>query len=240
MKLFPAIDLYEKKAVRLYKGDYNAMTVYSDDPVSVAKDFKAAGAECIHVVDLEGAKTGETPNIDVVAAIARESGLFVEIGGGIRSMSVLKAYFDAGVSRCILGTAAVTDEAFLREAIAEYGEGIAVGADVKDGYIAIKGWIEKSEYTLDAFFAKMQSLGVRTVICTDISKDGAMRGTNLEMYRELSEKYSVDIVASGGVSSISDVEALKNMNIYGAIIGKAYYTGAIDLARAVGICKDDN
>ena len=240
MKLFPAIDLYEEKAVRLYKGDYNAMTVYSDDPVSVAKDFKAAGAECIHVVDLEGAKTGETPNIDVVAAIARESGLFVEIGGGIRSMSVLKAYFDAGVSRCILGTAAVTDEAFLREAIAEYGEGIAVGADVKDGYIAIKGWIEKSEYTLDAFFAKMQSLGVRTVICTDISKDGAMRGTNLEMYRELSEKYSVDIVASGGVSSISDVEALKNMNIYGAIIGKAYYTGAIDLARAVGICKDDN
>ena len=240
MKLFPAIDLYEKKAVRLYKGDYNEMTVYSDDPVSVAKDFKAAGAECIHVVDLEGAKTGETPNIDVVAAIARESGLFVEIGGGIRSMSVLKAYFDAGVSRCILGTAAVTDEAFLREAIAEYGEGIAVGADVKDGYIAIKGWIEKSEYTLDAFFAKMQSLGVRTVICTDISKDGAMRGTNLEMYRELSEKYSVDIVASGGVSSISDVEALKNMNIYGAIIGKAYYTGAIDLALAVGICKDDN
>lgn len=240
MKLFPAIDLYEKKAVRLYKGDYNAMTVYSDDPVSVAKDFKAAGAECIHVVDLEGAKTGETPNIDVVAAIARESGLFVEIGGGIRSMSVLSAYFDAGVSRCILGTAAVTDEAFLREAIAEYGEGIAVGADVKDGYIAIKGWIEKSEYTLDAFFAKMQSLGVRTVICTDISKDGAMRGTNLEMYRTLSEKYSVDIVASGGVSSISDIEALKNMNMYGAIIGKAYYTGAIDLARAVRICKDDN
>ena len=240
MKLFPAIDLYEKKAVRLYKGDYNAMTVYSDDPVSVAKDFKAAGAECIHVVDLEGAKTGETPNIDVVAAIARESGLFVEIGGGIRSMSVLSAYFDAGVSRCILGTAAVTDESFLREAIAEYGEGIAVGADVKDGYIAIKGWIEKSEYTLDAFFAKIQSLGVRTVICTDISKDGAMRGTNLEMYRTLSEKYSVDIVASGGVSSISDIEALKNMNIYGAIIGKAYYTGAIDLAEAVRICKDDN
>ena len=240
MKLFPAIDLYEKKAVRLYKGDYNAMTVYSDDPVSVAKDFKAAGAECIHVVDLEGAKTGETPNIDVVSAIARESGLFVEIGGGIRSMDVLRRYFEAGVSRCILGTAAVTDEAFLQEAIQRYGEGIAVGADVKDGYIAIKGWIEKSEYTLDSFFAKMQSLGVRTVICTDISKDGAMRGTNLEMYRDLSKKYSVDIVASGGVSSISDVSALKKLNIYGAIIGKAYYTGAIDLAEAVRICKDDN
>lgn len=240
MKLFPAIDLYEKKAVRLYKGDYNAMTVYSDDPVSVAKDFKAAGAECIHVVDLEGAKTGETPNLDVVSAIAKESGLFVEIGGGIRSMDVLEKYFKAGVNRCILGTAAVTDEDFLREAIGKFGEGIAVGADVKDGYIAIKGWIEKSEYTLDAFFAKMQSLGVRTVICTDISKDGAMRGTNLEMYRDLSRKYSLDIVASGGVSSISDVKALKNMNMYGAIIGKAYYTGAIDLAEAVRICKDDN
>ncbi len=240
MKLFPAIDLYEKKAVRLYKGDYNAMTVYSDDPVSVAKDFKAAGAECIHVVDLEGAKTGETPNLDVVSAIAKESGLFVEIGGGIRSMDVLEKYFKAGVNRCILGTAAVTDEAFLREAIEKFGEGIAVGADVKDGYIAIKGWIEKSEYTLDAFFAKMQSLGVRTVICTDISKDGAMRGTNLEMYRDLSLKYSLDIVASGGVSSISDVKSLKNMNMYGAIIGKAYYTGAIDLAEAVRICKDDN
>ena len=209
------------------------MTVYSDDPVSVAKDFKAAGAECIHVVDLEGAKTGETPNIDVVAAIARESGLFVEIGGGIRSMSVLKAYFDAGVSRCILGTAAVTDEAFLREAIAEYGEGIVVGADVKDGYIAIKGWIEKSEYTLDAFFEKMQCLGVKTVICTDISKDGAMIGTNREMYGALSKKYMMNIVASGGVSSLDDVRALAEMKLYGAIIGKAYYTGAIDLKEAI-------
>lgn len=240
MNLFPAIDIYEKKAVRLYKGDYNEMTVYSENPVSVALDFKAAGAEYIHVVDLEGAKSGETPNIDVVSRIARESGLFVEIGGGIRSMDVLDRYFAAGVSRAILGTAAVTDEAFLSAAIKKHGDKIAVGADVKDGYIAIKGWVEKSEYTLDGFFRKMQSLGVKTVICTDISKDGAMRGTNLEMYAALSEKYSVDIVASGGVSSISDVIALKNMNMYGAIIGKAYYTGAIDLAEAVRICKNDN
>ena len=238
MNIFPAIDLYDKKAVRLYKGNYAEMTVYSENPPEIALDFKAQGAEFIHVVDLEGAKDGTTPNIDVVERIVKESGLFVEIGGGIRSIEVLERYFECGVSRAILGTAAVTDEDFLRLAVEKYGEKIAVGADVKDGYIAIKGWIEKSEYTLDAFFAKMQSLGVKTVICTDISKDGAMRGTNLEMYRELSKKYSVDIVASGGVSSISDVTELAKMNIYGAIIGKAYYTGAIDLKEAVRVAKE--
>ena len=238
MYIFPAIDLYDKKAVRLYKGKYEEMTVYSDNPVKIALDFKASGAEFIHVVDLEGAKDGTTPNIDVVEGIAKESGLFVEVGGGIRTMEVLDRYFERGVSRAILGTAAVTDEAFLKAAVLKYGEKIAVGADVKDGYIAIKGWVEKSEYTLDAFFEKMQSLGVRTVICTDISKDGAMRGTNLKMYRELSEKYSLDIVASGGVSNLDDVLELAKMNMYGAIIGKAYYTGAISISDAVKVAKE--
>ncbi len=238
MKIFPAIDLYDKKAVRLYKGDYSNMTVYSDKPWEIAKDFARLGAEYIHVVDLEGAKDGTTPNIEVVERIVKESGLFVEIGGGIRTMEVLDEYFLRGVSRAILGTAAVSDEDFLAEAIAKYGEKIAVGADVKDGYIAIKGWIEKSEYTLDAFFEKMQGLGVKTIICTDISKDGAMRGTNLEMYRDLSKKYSLDIVASGGVSAISDVLELAKMNIYGAIIGKAYYTGAIPLDEAVKVAEE--
>ena len=237
MRIFPAIDLFDKKAVRLFKGNYSEMTVYSDDPVSVAKDFKRLGAEHIHLVDLEGAKDGTTPNIDVVAAIVRETGLFAEIGGGIRSMQTLDAYFNIGVSRAILGTAAVSDESFLRDAISKYGNKIAVGADVKDGYIAIKGWVEKSEYTLDAFFCKMQSLGVKTVICTDISKDGAMRGTNLEMYKLLSNKYSVDIIASGGVSSIDDVRELRSMNLYGAIIGKAYYVGAIKLDEAIEVAR---
>lgn len=240
MNIFPAIDLYDKKAVRLYKGNYEEMTVYSENPPEIALDFKRAGAKFIHVVDLEGAKDGTTPNIDVVEKIVKESGLFVEIGGGIRSMEVLDRYFACGVSRAILGTAAVTDENFLKAAVARYGEKIAVGADVKDGYIAIKGWIEKSEYTLDAFFDKMQSLGVKTVICTDISKDGAMRGTNLALYRELSEKYSVDIVASGGVSTLSDVEELAKMNIYGAIIGKAYYTGAIKIEDAVKVAEQND
>ena len=237
MKIFPAIDLYGKKAVRLYKGNYSEMTVYSDDPVSVALDFKSQGAEYIHLVDLEGAKDGTTPNIDVVAAIVRETGLFAEIGGGIRSMQTLDAYFGIGVSRAILGTAAVSDESFLLAAVSKYGDKIAVGADVKDGYIAIKGWTERSEYTLDAFFLKMQSIGDKTVICTDISKDGAMRGTNLEMYKQLSEKYNVDIIASGGVSTLDDVCALRDMNLYGAIIGKAYYVGAINIREAIEVSK---
>lgn len=235
MKIFPAIDLFDKKAVRLYKGDYSQMTVYSNDPVSVALDFKHLGAEYIHVVDLEGAKDGTTPNLSVVRDIVAATGLFVEIGGGIRTMDVLDAYFNAGVSRAILGTAAVKDESFLKSALEKYGDKIAVGADIKDGYVAINGWVESSQYTVDAFFEKMQGLGVKTVICTDISKDGAMKGTNLALYSYLSEKYSVDIVASGGVSTIDDVRELRKMNIYGAIIGKAYYIGAIDIREAVEV-----
>ena len=237
MIIFPAIDLYDKKAVRLLKGDYNNMTVYSDNPIKIARDFERQGAKHIHMVDLEGAKDGTTPNIDIVLQIANETSLFTEIGGGIRSMDTVKKYLDAGVDKVILGTAAVNDEEFLKEAVGIYGERIAVGADVKDGYIAIKGWLEKSEITLDNFFEKMQNLGVKTIICTDISKDGAMRGTNLQMYRDLSKKYSVDITASGGVSSLDDVKELRSMELYAAIIGKAYYTGAIDLAEAVEVAK---
>lgn len=237
MKIFPAIDLYDGKAVRLYKGDYDNMTVYSSNPIEIARDFEAAGAKYIHMVDLEGAKDGTTPNIGIVSQVASETNLFVEIGGGIRSMETLDKYFSAGVSRAILGTAAVTDEVFLKAAVEKYGEKIAVGADIKDGLVAIKGWLEKSEYTTDAFFEKMCSLGVKTIICTDISKDGAMKGTNRELYKELSEKYSIDIVASGGVSSIDDIKALSDMNLYGAIIGKAYYIGAIDLKEAIKISE---
>ncbi len=237
MNIFPAIDLYDKKAVRLFKGDYNQMTVYSENPIDVARDFEKKGAKFIHMVDLEGAKDGTTPNIEIVSQIANETSLFVEIGGGIRSMETVERYLSSGVSRVILGTSAVTDEEFLRSAISKYGDKIAVGADVKDGYIAIKGWLEKSSYTLDAFFEKMQRLNVKTIICTDISKDGAMKGTNLKMYSELSKKYSLDIVASGGVSTINDITELRKMELYGAIIGKAYYTGAIDLAEAIEVAK---
>ncbi len=237
MKIFPAIDLYDKKAVRLFKGDYNQMTVYSEKPWEVAISFEKQGAEYIHVVDLEGAKLGTTPNIEIVKKIAEETSLFLEIGGGIRDIQTIKRYLENGANRVILGTSAVTNEELLKEALSLYGEKIAVGADVKDGYIAIKGWIEKSQYSLEEFLSRMQALGVKTVICTDISKDGAMKGTNLELYKTLSKKYSLDIVASGGVSKIDDIKALREMNMYGAIIGKAYYTGAIDLKEAIEVAK---
>lgn len=233
MKIFPAIDLYEGKAVRLYKGDYDKMTVFSDRPVSVAEDFRRQGAEYIHMVDLEGARLGTTPNLETVKEVVDKTGLFVEIGGGIRSMETVEKYLSVGVGRVILGTSAVTDREFLKEAVDRFGGKIAVGADVKDGYIAIKGWTEKSEYTLDEFFSDMEKIGVECVICTDISKDGAMLGTNRKMYKELSERYGINIIASGGVSSLEDIEALSSFGLYGAIIGKAYYTGAISLEEAI-------
>ena len=237
MIIFPAIDLYEKKAVRLYRGDYRQMTVYSNDSLLVARSFEKKGATHIHMVDLEGARDGSTPNLSVVEAVVKETSLFVEIGGGIRDMATVEKYLSVGVSRVILGTAAVNDRAFLEEAVRAYGDRIAVGADIKDGYIAIKGWLETSPVTLEAFLSDMEALGVRTVICTDISRDGAMRGTNRELYQSLSERYAIDLVASGGVSDLEDVRALREMNLYGAIIGKAYYTGAIDLREALEVAK---
>lgn len=237
MKIFPAIDLYEGKAVRLLKGDYNALTVYSENPIEIAKDFESQGATELHTVDLEGARDGGTPNIDIIKSFVENTSLNVEVGGGIRSMDTVKAYLDAGVRRVILGTAAVTDEAFLKEAVDTYGDKIAVGADIKDGVVAIKGWVEKSEYTTFDFFEKMQKIGVSTVICTDISKDGAMQGTNRQLYKELSERFNVNIIASGGVSSLDDVKALNEMKLFGAIIGKAYYTGAIKISDALEVTK---
>ncbi len=237
MYIFPAIDLYGGKAVRLFKGDYAQMTVYSDDPVSVAKDFARQGASHIHVVDLEGAEKGSPVHLPIVKRIAEETDLFLEIGGGIRSMERVDAYLSCGADRVILGTAAVEDEEFLKAALQKYGDKIAVGADIAEGKIAIRGWKEKSAYTTEEFFEKLQALGVKTVVCTDISKDGAMRGANLWLYKDLGSRFSIDLVASGGVSSMEDVEGLAKMGLYGAIIGKAYYIGAIDLSRAIEVAK---
>lgn len=233
MIIYPAIDLYGGKAVRLYKGDYSQMTVYSDNPILIAEDFKAQGAQRIHIVDLEGAKSGSTPNLETILSIKNATGLFCELGGGIRTMDVVSRYLDAGVDRVILGTAAVTDEGFAAEAAEKYGEKIAVGVDIRDGCVAVKGWTENT--TLDAFCfcRKMQALGIKTIICTDISRDGAMKGTNRELYKALSEELSMDIIASGGVSDLEDVKALRAMDIHGAIIGKAYYTKAICLKKAI-------
>ena len=237
MLILPAIDLYDKKAVRLYKGDYDNMTVYSDNPLEVAHKFQECGATFIHLVDLEGAKLGTTPNLDIVKKIVENTNLDVEIGGGIRDDETVQKYIDIGVRRVILGTAAVTDDSFLRSCVEKYKDRIAVGVDLKDGYVAIKGWTEKSQLTADEFFSHLSEIGVKTVICTDISKDGAMKGTNRELYKELSGKYSMDIVASGGVSDLEDIKALKEMKLYGAIVGKAYYVGAIDLKEAIEVAK---
>lgn len=237
MNIFPAIDLFNGKAVRLLKGDYQKMTVYSENPLEVAKDFENSGAEFLHIVDLEGAKTGDTPNIGTIEKIVKNTSLFTEIGGGIRTLETVEKYVNIGVKRVILGTAAVNDEEFLISAVKKYGEKIAVGIDIKDGFVAIKGWTDLSKFTPFEFCGKMQNIGVKTIICTDVSKDGAMQGTNVDLYKEMSEKFDINIIASGGVSSIDDIKRLKNLEIYGAIIGKAYYTKAISLAEAIEVAK---
>ena len=235
MLIYPAIDLFDGKAVRLYKGDYAQMTVYSDDPGSVALDFQNSGAQWIHLVDLQGAKSGNTDNLSTIRAIQKATSLRCEVGGGIRNMETVETYLNAGIDRVILGTAAVTDNTFLQEAVQRWGEKIAVGIDIKDGFVAIKGWTEKSLLTAEEFFRHVQSVGVRTCICTDISRDGAMQGANHALYHSLSQAYHMDIIASGGVSTLEDVKILARLGLHGAIIGKAYYTGAIDLKTAIEV-----
>ena len=233
MILLPAIDLYEKKAVRLYKGEYSKMTVYSEDPTKLAQEFREAGAEWLHMVDLEGARCGGTPNFDIAAKIIRTSGLAVELGGGIRDEETILRYLDAGVNRVILGTAAASNINFVASMIAKYGSAIAVGVDLRDGMVAVKGWTETTGLSGMDYCKSLEEIGVQTVICTDISRDGAMAGANRALYRDLMETSKMRFIASGGVSSLEDVRALKELNLYGAIIGKAYYTGAIKLADAI-------
>ena len=234
MILFPAIDLIGGKAVRLTKGDYAQMTVYNDDPVAVAKSFEDAGATHIHVVDLEGARDGTTPNFETVYAIIRNTSLKLEIGGGIRDMQTVEKYLGAGAFRVILGTAALSAPDFLKQAVAKYGDRIAVGADLRDGMVATHGWLQTSSVSGTEFIRSMQEIGVRVIICTDISKDGVMGGTNRVLYASLQSEFpDMCFTASGGISDMETVKALAEMNMYGAILGKALYTGAIDLADAV-------
>ena len=235
MKIFPAIDLYEGQAVRLYKGDYQKMTVYARYPIYLAQKFVQAGCKYLHMVDLEGAKDDNTANQATIAALVKESGLFCQAGGGIRSFEVIDKYLSLGVNRLIIGTKAVEDPQFVKEATAKYGEKIAVGIDLKDGLVAIKGWRETAAFTADEFFALMSDYEVKCIICTDISKDGTLLGPNLQLYEHLQNEYAVNLIASGGVSSIADIRALAEMKLYGAIIGKAYYEGRVDLEEAVKV-----
>ena len=217
MVIYPAIDIYEGKAVRLFKGDYAQMTVYNDDPSVPAADFAAKGAQWIHMVDLEGAKNGTTPNLETICRVKESTGLKCQVGGGIRNMDTVRRYLDAGLDA--------------------YGEKIAIGVDIKDGFVAVKGWTEKSELEAFAFCREMERIGIKTLICTDISKDGAMQGPNDALYQQLSQQLGMQIIASGGVSTIDDVKRLAALNIHGAIIGKAYYTGAIELGQAIEVAK---
>ena len=233
MELFPAIDLYDKKVVRLVHGDYQKMTVYSEDPLANARELEENGARWLHLVDLEGARDGSTPNFPVVESICKNTGLKCEIGGGIRSFETIDRYLDAGVSRVILGTKAVTDEDFLEEALKRYGEKIAVGVDAKNGKVAVKGWLEVLDVDMLDFLKHLEEIGVNTAIVTDISKDGAMQGTNLPLYQKLAGLPRLNVTASGGISSLDELSALKKMGIYGAILGKAMYTGAVDVKDAL-------
>ena len=237
MVIYPAIDIYEGNAVRLYKGDYAQMTVYNNDPALVAVDFKSKGAACIHMVDLEGAKFGTTPNLETICRVKKETGLFCQVGGGIRNMETVSRYLDAGLDRVILGTAAVTNPDFAKEAAKTYGDKIAIGVDIRDGFVAVKGWTENSSINAFDFCRSMEQIGIKTVICTDISKDGAMQGPNHDLYDRLSHQLGMQIIASGGVSSLEDIKRLADMKIHGAILGKAYYTGAVDLAQAIEVAR---
>ena len=233
MQIFPAIDLRGGQVVRLYQGDYDRETVYAADPCAVARDFLTAGAKYLHVVDLDGAKDGTLANLEPIAAIARQGGLYIEVGGGIRTEERIRRYLDLGVRRCILGTAAVKDFAFTERMAQKYGEAIAVGVDARDGFVAVSGWTELSAERGVDFCCRLRDAGVKTVIYTDISRDGAEQGTNLELYRELAKIDGLDITASGGVSSIEELRELQSIGTRAAILGKALYTGRLDLKTVI-------
>jgi phosphoribosylformimino-5-aminoimidazole carboxamide ribotide isomerase len=233
MIIFPAIDIKDGKVVRLFQGDYDQMTIYSEDPIAVAQSFKSCGAKHLHLVDLDGAKDGDLVNFENIKRLLKEVDLFVQVGGGIRDLDRIKAYMDLGVHRVILGTAAVKDSEFLKEAINVYGDKIAVGVDVKDDKVAINGWRTLTDLRADDFLSTLELLGVSTVIYTDITKDGGLEGTNLPAYEELSQKYTFQIIASGGVTYLEEINALKDMGIYGAILGKALYSGTLSLKKVL-------
>ena len=233
MQIFPAIDLSGGQVVRLYQGDYDKMTVYGADPCAVAKEFIVAGAKYLHVVDLDGAKDGTLANFESIAAIAKQGGLYIEVGGGIRTEERIQQYLDLGVGRCILGTIAVKDFDFTARMAQKYGDRIAVGVDARDGYVAINGWKELSEETGIEFCKRLRDAGVKAVIYTDISRDGAEKGTNLDLYRDLAKIEGLDITASGGVSSLEELRELQTIGTHAAILGKALYTGRLDLKTVI-------
>lgn len=235
MKLFPAIDIKDGRVVRLTHGDYQRVEVYQPTPLEAARSFGKAGVSCLHIVDLDGAKDGALSNFPLIAEVLANCGLFCEVGGGIRDMQRAELYIEAGAGRVILGTAALKDPDFLRQALRRFGEKIAVGVDARQGKVAVSGWLETTEQDSFGFCRDLAQLGVSTVIYTDISRDGALAGTNLPAYQRLSAISGLDIVASGGISSLEEIAALRDMGIAAAILGKALYAGQIDLRQALAV-----
>ncbi|MFB4168037.1 1-(5-phosphoribosyl)-5-[(5-phosphoribosylamino)methylideneamino]imidazole-4-carboxamide isomerase [Virgibacillus sp. JSM 102003] len=227
MILFPAIDIRNGKCVRLIQGDYNQEKIYHDSPVEVAKQWQDKQANYLHIVDLDGAKTGESRNIDAIKAIAQQTTIPIQLGGGIRSLQIIKDYLDAGVDRVIVGTAAINHKEFLQRSIREYGEKIAVSIDARNGYVATDGWTETSSVKATDLIKELEQLGVNTIIYTDILKDGMLKGPNFDELQQLKDTTSINLIASGGVSTKQDVDRLRSMNLYGAIIGKALYDGTV-------------
>lgn len=233
MIIFPAIDLLGGQAVRLYQGDYEQVTVYDSDPLMLAQGFRHKGAQWLHLVDLDAARTGQMHNAELIKLIAEQSGLNVQAGGGIRSVKVAGDYLDCGVDRVILGTAAAENKELLRGIITIFADQAAVSVDIKDGYVMTHGWSATSGQTMEDYLKEMEAIGVQRLVVTDISRDGAMRGTNLKLYEHIAANYSFDLIASGGITTLDDIRALRALNVYGAIVGRALYTGGIKLEEAL-------
>lgn len=237
MLILPAIDIIDGKPVRLYKGDYSKKETVGEDILDIATRFQEEGAKYLHLVDLDGAKMGKRCNSEIIVKVAKALEIPVEVGGGIRSMKEVEFYLDNGISRVILGTAAIENEKFLKEAVNKYGEKIAVGLDCKDGYAYGRGWLEGSEKEYIDFAKHLESIGVKTIIFTDISKDGTMEGPNLDMLNRLKKSININIIASGGIKDIDHIREIRNLNIYGAITGKAMYAKTLDLGEAILVSK---
>lgn len=233
MIIFPAIDILDSKCVRLIQGDYEQEVVYDDNPVQMAKKWEEKGAEFIHIVDLNGAKSGESVNKQIITKIAKTVNVPIQVGGGIRTLDTVHDYIESGVSRVIIGTAAVTDRAFLKDAVVKYGEKVAVSLDARNGYIATDGWTDTSEVKALDLVKELEEIGVKTIVYTDIAKDGMLQGPNLEEQRAINEATTIDVIASGGVTTVEDVESLRKLDLYGCIIGKALYDGKLNFEDVV-------
>lgn len=238
MVILPAIDIKDGQCVRLFKGDYNTVQKVADSYMDTAKAFENAGAEWIHMVDLDGAKDATQQNKEIFIDVAKNTGLKVEVGGGIRSLDTVEMYLKSGISRVIIGSAAVKDPQFVKDAVKEFKDRIAVGIDAKNGYVATEGWLETSDVYFTVLAREMSRIGVEYIIFTDISKDGTLSGVNAEQLEQINTSCSANIIASGGVRSIEDIKICKKLGLYGAICGKSLYSGSLDLAEAVRLSRE--